>query len=103
MATPSEKMNNWRLEICSSALRDIKRLGTVAENEIDRHFSIIKSNPFAGEPLHGVLHGFWKYPFNLRGTSYRIVYQIIKKKKVVLIIMVGSRESFYQRLRKRLN
>ena len=103
MAAPNEKMNNWRLEIGSSAQRDIKRLGTAAENEIDRHFAVINSNPFTGEPLHGVLHGFWKYPFNLRRTSYRIVYQILKDEKVILIIMVGSRESFYKRLRKRLN
>jgi mRNA-degrading endonuclease RelE of RelBE toxin-antitoxin system len=35
-------------------------------------------------------------------VSYRIAYQIYEKEKLVLIIAIGPREKFYEKLLKRI-
>lgn len=34
--------------------------------------------------------------------DYRIVYEILKEDQIVLVLMMGKREGFYQALRRRL-
>jgi len=91
----------WRVELGSAARRDLKKLPHPVYIKIEEYFGSLSLDPYKGEPLHGVLKGFWKVSFNVQSVSYRIVYQILKTEKVVLIIMVGSRERFYERLSRR--
>lgn len=50
----------------------------------------------------GKLAGLKSYGFIANKVEYRIVYDIIKEKVVVLFLMVGPREKFYERLLRRL-
>lgn len=58
----------------------------------------IAENPYRGTPLHGPLKGYWK----LQTGEYRISYLIDNKLREVVIIEIGPRGGFYNRLRDRL-
>ena len=62
----------------------------------------LAKNPRLGIPLSGNLKNYWKYVVKFQGVSYRIAYQISEKEKVVLVIAIGPREKFYERLLQRL-
>lgn len=67
----------------------------------DVHLSDIMADPIgAGAPLQGVFQGLRKYKFHHGGVSYRIVYALEPAK--VLVFMIGPRQNFYDRLRRRL-
>lgn len=49
------------------------------------------------------LRRFRKYVFSHRGNSYRIVYEVVHEEDVVYVLMVGKREGFYERLKRRVS
>lgn len=55
-----------------------------------------------GEKLKGILREYHKYVFNYKGTSYRIIYKVFYKEKMVFIVAIGVREGFYEKLARRL-
>nr|BAL58546.1 hypothetical conserved protein [Candidatus Acetothermum autotrophicum] len=66
-------------------------------------FPKIAHSPWdAGKSLSGALKKFHVFVFSHKRVSYRIAYEIDKKSQVVFILMVGKREGFYERLRRRL-
>ncbi len=66
------------------------------------HLSLLSEKPTSGKALSGDLSGVWKFSFRASNTDYRVAYEINEKEKVVYIIMIGKREGFYERLRRRL-
>ena len=93
----------YQVHALKAARKDLKKLPREAANKIVS-FSLpqISKNPYAGLLLSGKFRNYWKYIFRHKGVSYRIVYQISKNEKTVLIIAIGSREKFYERLLRRL-
>ena len=83
--------------------RDLRKLLKPAAAQIV-NFCLpqLSKNPYLGVPLSGNLKGYWKYVFRLKGVSYRVAYQISEQEKVVLIIAIGPREKFYERLLQRV-
>jgi mRNA interferase RelE/StbE len=53
---------------------------------------LLASQPDLGIQLKGELRGLWKY----RVGSYRIIYQIVKRKLIVTIIDLGHRKDIYR-------
>ena len=56
----------------------------------------------AGKALSGGLSGFCRLDFKMMKTEYRIAYEIVDAENAVNILMVGKRDSFYERLKRRL-
>lgn len=82
--------------------RDIKRLDEMVKDKIkNEEFVKIEKDPYIGFPLSAEFKGLWSYHFSYLGTQYRIVYEIYPKEKVVLVIMIGKREKFYEALKRR--
>ncbi|OGF57184.1 MAG: hypothetical protein A2Z21_03270 [Candidatus Fraserbacteria bacterium RBG_16_55_9] len=82
-------------------LGDLPKLARQATKKI--HFPKIASSPFeASKPLSGPRRKFRKYVFSHKGVSYRIVYEIDRDVEVVYVLMVGKREGFYERLKRRV-
>jgi len=71
-------------------LNGIKALDRGTQVRILREINILKTNPYAGKPLHGE----WKGVHSLRVGDYRILYQI-KEEKVILLV-VGHRKHIYE-------
>ena len=93
----------YEIEFLKAVRKDIKRLSPqVREFIINNCLSKIQHSSRQYLRLHGQLKGYWKYSVGLKGVTYRIIYQIYESEKVILIIAVGAREEFYDRLLRRL-
>lgn len=55
-----------------------------------------------GQPLKGSHKEVFKYKFSFKASNYRVAYRILKNKEIVFIIMAGSRENFYDKLKRRI-
>lgn len=94
----------FRLEAHKAVRKDLKKISPQAARElVNKEFPKIVENPSFGIPLTGDLKGYFKYIFRSEGISYRIVYQINERRKIVFIIAVGAREGFYERLARRIS
>ena len=51
----------------------------------------LKKNPYIGKPLTGKLSMLWR----LRIDKYRVIYQIIQNKLIVIVISIGHRKNVY--------
>ncbi len=92
----------YQVEFARVVRKDLRKLAHNVRATLSEHIEALSENPRQGEPLHGILRGIWKYEFTCAGTSYRIAYRILEEERTVLVEMVGSREGFYQRLRRRV-
>lgn len=79
----------------------MRRLDAVVRRELSDHYRRIARDVegVLGKKLQG-REGLWAYRFRSSGGDYRIAYEIVGDK--VLIVAVGPREHFYERLRERL-
>lgn len=84
--------------------KDISKLNKNLRRDIrDKHIPKILEDPHrAGKSLTGKLAGLKSYIFTVNRVEYRIIYDIFEEKTIVLFLMVGSRENFYERLLRRL-
>lgn len=63
----------------------------------------IRTDPFCGEPKTGDLAGLYGYDVYYNKTNYEISYRIYEEEgKRVVVIMAGTRENFYDELKKYL-
>ncbi len=93
----------YQIHTLKAVRKDLRKLSKSAAAEmVDFCLPRLSENPHLGAPLSGNLKDYWKYVFKFQGVSYRIVYQISERRKVILIIAVGPREKFYERLFQRL-
>ena len=78
-------------------LRD-RRLKELFKKTIDD----ICENPYKGQLKKGDLSGIYGYDFYYNGINYEIAYVIEKMGNgdIIVIIMAGTRENFYEQLKK---
>ena len=92
----------YKLILLPAAARFLKKikeksLKLLFQKTIDE---IIK-NPYGGEPKTGDLLGVYCYDFFYNKTNYKIAYTIIEDNdKSVVIILSGTRENFYNQLKR---
>jgi len=93
----------YSLYILKAVRKDLKRLSKQATVRIV-NFCLpqLAKSPCPGTPLSGDLKGYWKYVFKFKGVSYRIAYQIYEKEKMILIVAIGPREKFYEKLMRKV-
>ncbi len=83
--------------------RDLRKIDKSVESEVkDIHIPRILHDPYVADDLSGDLVGISSYHFKKGKIQYRISYIVDEEKKVVYILMIGKRESFYEILRRRL-
>ena len=96
-------MASFGLQTHKAVRKDLKKIRAEAAKKITHEaFPWIAHNPFIGIPLVGALKGYFKFIIHSRGVSYRVIYQVDKKRNIVFVIAVGAREKFYERLIRRL-
>ena len=64
-------------------------------------FLELKENPYIGQPKRGDLAGIYGFGVKYKGINYEIAYTIreVHGKKVV-VLLAGTRENFYQQLKR---
>jgi mRNA interferase RelE/StbE len=91
-------VNPFRLDIPPHVAEVIRPLHPDLKRSIKAAVRNIATNPECGEPLMRELDGLWKY----RVRRFRIVYEIDRKARVILLIAVGHRQSIYENLTAKL-
>lgn len=94
---------SFQIKTIKAVRKDIKRLSHEVVKEIETiHFKNIRENPFQAQELGYGFQGLSSYHFSMKGTSYRIIYEVFEKDELVVVIMIGKRESFYEKLKRRM-
>lgn len=86
--------------ITPSAKKSLKRLAKNAQLEVVKATDLLAQDPQAGEKLHGSLSFLFSFHCKFNNVQYRVAYSIDYPKQLVIIHLVGSRENFYDRLRR---
>ena len=83
-------MANFSLEFHVLALKEWQKLDNSVKDQFKKHLEKRLLNPrVASAKLHGDLDNFYK--IKLRSIGYRLVYEVIDHKLVILVIAVGKR------------
>jgi len=82
----------YKIELTGQARKDTKRLNPMMRERIKRALGKLAVHPQAGYKLLGKHSGEWSYPVG----SYRIIYEILKKKVIVLVLAIGHRREIYR-------
>jgi mRNA interferase RelE/StbE len=70
----------------------IRHLPPTVKRAVRSAIRAIGANRAVGEPLQGELEGLWKYPVR----RFRVVYEMDRATKTVMVIAVGQRRSIYE-------
>ncbi len=85
----------YSIEIENRCLRELKKLDTTV---VRRAFALIEDiiakDPYSGKKLAGKYSGLFSYRF----SDYRIVYEILQKRLVVVILRIRHRKNVYDGL-----
>ena len=74
-----------------------KGLRTAFKSAID----ILADNPYTGSQKTGDLRGIYGYDVRHSGVSYEIAYRIYEERdRLVVVILAGTRENFYEELKR---
>jgi mRNA-degrading endonuclease RelE of RelBE toxin-antitoxin system len=93
----------YTLIIPKSVQKDLRKLLPQLQEELlFHHLPSIQANPHRGLFLKGKFRAIRKHNVSFKGAEYRITYRIVEEAKTIILIMIGSRESYYSRLGQRL-
>lgn len=93
----------YKLIVPNAVQKDLRRLPPQLQEELlFQHLPAIQRAPHKAPFLTGEFRGMRKYALSFGGTEYRITYRVIEAAKAVVLIMVGSREGYYERLHQRI-
>ena len=61
----------------------------------------LSKNPYIGQPKRGDLTGIYGFDVNYNGINYEVAYTIseVDGKKIV-VLLAGTRENFYEQLKR---
>ena len=79
------------IRLTPQAAKQFEKLPKLAKKKVEKALLRLEQNPQAGKALRGELEG----SFSLRAWPYRIIYQFLKKEKIVWIVSVIHRQSAY--------
>ena len=91
---------SYQVFMASSAHRRYKRFDSLLKQKVQQEVRTLAEEPHRYEELKGPLKGIRSYHFEHEKTQYRIAYRIIEDRNQIEIVLVKSRESFYQTLRR---
>ncbi|NLW48240.1 MAG: type II toxin-antitoxin system mRNA interferase toxin, RelE/StbE family [Firmicutes bacterium] len=93
----------FEVVILNSAGKQLRNLDKPVKDRVIEALEQLAKNPFSGERLKGDLTAIYSYHLKVAGVDYRIAYQIKEQEIVVIVLQIGTRENFYEELKKRLN
>ncbi len=92
----------YELVVLNTAARQLRKFDEQVKIRILYALEKISNNPYCGEVLKGDLSAVYAYHMKIKGVEYRISYQIKEQEIVVVVLQIGTRENFYEELKKRL-
>lgn len=97
-------MNSYSIRTIKSAEDDLEKLKHKRDKAVKKLIKLEENPKEKSSSLSGShLQGLYSYSFTLKGAgSYRAIFDIIEDNKVCLLIMIGPRENFYVKARKKV-
>jgi len=94
-------MNGSRYEIfmAPSAHRRFKKFNPRLRDKIKEEARKLATESYVCEELKGPLEGIRSWHFDFYKTQYRIAFRVIEQERQIEIVLVNSRENFYQVLK----
>ena len=91
----------YDLVVLQSASRQLNKFDKPVRTKVIAVLEKIAENPFIGDRLKGDLATIYSYHLQVTGVEYRIAYQIREQEIVVVVMQIGTRENFYEELKRR--
>jgi len=91
----------YEILFSSAAERYFKRLKEKPLKKAykDALFEIAK-DPYVGPAKYGDLAGIYGYDVKYQGVSYEIAYTIHEPAEIIVVLLAGTRENFYEQLKR---
>ncbi len=86
----------YAVVLAPSAHRLYKKFDTPLQDRIKEEAQKVARLPYNAPFLHPPFEGVRSHHFRFRKTEYRIAYRIREDKRQVEIVLVKSRERFYE-------
>jgi len=85
----------YAVRMLKSATRDLERLDKATGRRVVKRLNWLSENleNITPEELKGNLSGFYK----IRERDYRIIYEILRNEKVIIIHHIGHRRDIYRK------
>lgn len=77
-----------------------QKKGKALYDEIQKHMDLIIKKPDIGDHLKGDLREFRSYDFRFRNGHFRICYAFFEEDEHVKFVYVGTRENFYDEVKR---
>ena len=85
-------MNMYQVELRKKAEKELSKLPSNIKRRVLITFLYLSHDPFIGEPLRGDFKGF----YSLHLHPYRIIYQVLKDRLLILVFRVRHRKDAYR-------
>ncbi len=86
----------YTVVLAPSAHRLYKKFDSALQERIKEEARKVARSPYSAPALHPPFQGLRSHHFRFRKAEYRIAYQIREDKRQVEIVLVKSRERFYE-------
>ena len=85
-------MKRYEIELTKRALSSLKKLPKSEQRKIQAALELLKLNPIppAAKRLKGTMH------YRVRVGDYRIIYDVLAARLVILVLDVGHRREIYR-------
>lgn len=90
-------MTLWRIERSDLFVSSYRKLPSQIQGRVDEailHLATSEDPADAGVPKKGRLKGYLAYEL---GRSYRLIYKVVSRQKIILLVVVGDHKSVYGR------
>lgn len=82
--------------LAPSAYRLYKKFDSALQERIKEEAQQVARTPYAAPLLHPPFQSLRSHHFQIRKTEYRLAYHIREDKRQIEIVLVKSRERFYE-------
>jgi len=93
----------YKIHLERAVQKDLRGFERKLQDQLLKAFKTIAADLFSGEPLKGGLSVYRSLHISYQGKQYRIAYVIYQKLQTVVVIMIGPREKFYERLKAKVS
>ena len=91
----------YNIKYSPVAVKYIKKIrNKQLKSELKNAIMQIANDPYIGEAKMGDLQGLFGYDVFYDSVNYEIAYTVKEKDILITIIMVGTRENFYNELKR---
>ncbi|MFH0942872.1 MAG: type II toxin-antitoxin system RelE/ParE family toxin [Candidatus Beckwithbacteria bacterium] len=81
-----------KLEYSDRAYKDFRKIPKGKTKSIVKKIELLSESPYFGKKLGGKFTGFYSLPV----WPYRVIYQVIKRQRIVMIVAVEHRQGAYK-------